>query len=501
MKINIPEGVQEILVRLELNGFEGYIVGGCVRDSLLNKSPKDWDITTNATPIEMQQVFKDCKVIETGLKHGTLTIVLNGENYEVTTYRADGEYVDNRRPSDVSFVKSLEEDLLRRDFTINAIAYNPKVGLVDFFNGVEDLQNKRIKVVGDSDLRFKEDALRILRALRFSSVLGFDIEEDTSKYLFLNKDLLENISAERKNMEFTKLLQGDNVVDILLKYRDIIAEFIPECKPTFDFEQENKYHMFDVWEHIVRTVGYVPKEYKLIRLSAFFHDIGKPQAFSRDERGGHFYSHPKFSEEITEKVLTRLRFSNDEKDMILTLVKYHDVEINPTRKFVLKMYNKIGKENLKSLMILKEADITSHSNYDGKQDNIDKVKKVLELIEELELEEKCFTLKDLAINGDDLQKELNLKPSKQIGFMLNSCLQEVLDERIVNNKDELLSFCKKLMLLNSNRHYIIGETIKGNSIKIPDTRTVEQKIKDFNLNYDFTGMDSYAKHTCLKSTR
>lgn len=439
-EIKIPGYCKKIMSVLNQNGFEAFLVGGCVRDSLMGFIPHDYDITTNATPDEMLKAFSSFRVVETGLKHGTVTVVIDGNNVEITTYRIDGKYSDNRRPESVSFTRNLSEDLKRRDFTVNAMAYNEVSGIVDLYGGKEDLKSKIIRCVGMPDKRFNEDGLRILRALRFASVLRFSIDEETAKSIHKNKDLLKNISAERIFAEFSKLLCGKNAEEILLEYKDVIAVFIPEIADCFGFEQNTKYHCYDVYTHIVKTVSAVEADEKL-RLSCFFHDIGKPQVYFTDENGvGHFYGHNKTSEEITKSILKRLKVKNETVDFVLKAVKYHDTEIVPTEKSVKRFLNKTSPSFLRSLLKIKRADAAAHApKYRNREEYIESILSVLEKIEE---EKKCFSLKDLAINGRDLI-ELGFKPGEEMGRILNNLLTAVMDNKVKNEKEELIKFIKR----------------------------------------------------------
>lgn len=439
-KISIPDYCKRIMAVLSENGFEAFLVGGCVRDSLMGFIPHDYDITTNATPDEMLRIFSGFRVIETGPKHGTITVVIDGNNVEITTYRIDGEYDDNRHPKEVSFTRSLSEDLKRRDFTVNALAFNEEQGLVDLFGGKEDLDNKLIRCVGEPDKRFNEDGLRILRAMRFASVLRFNIQEETAKSIHKNKDLLKNISAERIFAELKKLLCGKNVEEILLLYKDVIAMFIPEIKPCFDFDQNTKYHCYDVYTHIVKSVSAVECEENL-RISCFFHDIGKPQVYFTDENGtGHFYGHNKTSAKITENVLKRLKCDNETLKFVLQSVKYHDTEIVPTERAVKRFINKTSPSFLRSLLKIKRADAAAHApKYRNREEYINNILSVLSKIEE---EKQCFSLKNLAINGNDLI-ELGYKPNEKMGEMLNNLLLAVIDGEVKNEKEELIKFIKR----------------------------------------------------------
>ena len=433
--MNIPDNIKKVMDIFNENNFEAYLVGGCVRDSLMEKMPHDYDITTNATPNEMLEIFKEYKIIETGLKHGTVTVVINHESIEITTYRIDGEYDDNRHPKEVSFTRDLSKDLNRRDFTVNAMAFNEKQDLVDLFGGKDDLDNKLIRCVGEPNKRFNEDGLRILRALRFASVLGFNIEEKTSKSIHENKYLLHNISAERIFSEFKKILCGINVEKILLEYRDVIAEFIPEIKPCFDFNQNNPHHIYDVYTHIVKSVASVPNKSEL-RLSMFFHDIGKPCVYEVDNDGvGHFKKHAVVSSEIAKTVLKRLKSDNSTINTVYTLVLNHDREISETKPAVKRLLSKLTYPVFLSLVEVKKADANAHKNQDKNFDNI------LNIAEEIIQENECFSLKDLKINGYDL---INLGfKGVIIGDILDNILRLVLEEKLENNKVEILDYVKK----------------------------------------------------------
>ena len=440
-KIIIPKSANKILKALKSSGFEGFLVGGCVRDSLMGVVPNDYDITTNATPEQMIDVFKDFKVFKTGTEHGTVTVVVDGENIEVTTYRIDGEYVDNRHPTDVCFTSNIEDDLSRRDFTVNAMAYNEERGLIDLFGGIDDLEKGVIRCVGDPDKRFFEDGLRILRAVRFASKLGFEIEEKTAKSIHKNKHLLKNISVERIFVEFKKTLLGKGVESVLIQFKDVIAQFIPEIKPCFQFDQNTKYHCYDVYTHIVKTVSAISAEENL-RLAAFFHDIGKPNVYFTDEKGvGHFYTHNKVSEKMTKEILTRLKSDNATKDYVSTLVYIHDREMATTEKSVKRFLSKYSKELFFDLLKIKRADASSHAK--EYRDREEYISSLLQIFEKIERENQCFSLKDLKLNGNDLI-ELGIKPSKEIGVILNKLLLSVIDEKVENEKQKLIDYLKVL---------------------------------------------------------
>lgn len=433
--------VKFILDKLHSSGLEGYVVGGCVRDTLLGKEPKDWDICTNAKPEKVMSVFEGFNIIPTGLQHGTVTVVINHIGYEITTYRVDGDYSDGRHPDSVSFTSSLAEDLSRRDFTVNALAYNEVEGIVDIFGGIDDLRRKRIKCVGKAVDRFNEDALRILRALRFSSVLGFDIDIETKKAIFEVYKNLDKIAKERINAEFSKLILGVNNVKILREYEKIIFYIIPELRKLKGFEQNNPYHTFDVWVHSLKTLYEIKEKDLELRLSALFHDIAKPICYSVDEKGiGHFYEHPEKSAEITEKIMKDLKFSNEEIYNVITLIKNHDNQLSSTKKCLRKILNKMEMPLLLRLLELKKADIKAQNpKYISRLNEIKDFEKV---IENFSVEDECFSLKHLKVNGNDLIS-MGIKPGKQMGEILNNLLSLVVEEQLVNERDELLKYIQK----------------------------------------------------------
>lgn len=424
---------------LQNNGYEAYYVGGCVRDYLMEKQPSDIDITTSAEPQETIRVFKDYKVIETGLKHGTVTVIINFLPLEITTFRIDGDYSDNRRPDNVNFTKSLKLDLARRDFTMNAIAYNPQSGFVDYFGGENDIQNKVVCCVGNAKERFGEDSLRILRAVRFSSQLGFEIERETRKALLTQKELLKNISAERVSTELQKLLLGENIKEVFMQYADIIGAVIPEILPMRGFEQRTPYHIYDILIHsivAVQNIDNIP----YLKVAALLHDIGKPQTFSKDENGiGHFYGHAEISMKLADVILSRLKLDNFTKQRVTTLIKYHNAPIEPNEKAVKRWLNKLTPEVFFELLELKRADILAQSlAYLDRQQTISKV---TEIANKIIAQGECFSLKDLKINGNDLIA-LGIPKGKEIGETLNKLLELVIDNKLENNYQSLTDFVK-----------------------------------------------------------
>lgn len=437
--IKLPCDVQTILQKLNEHGFSAYAVGGCVRDSLLGIEPLDWDICTSAFPEETKQVFAGYPIIETGMKHGTLTVRINHKSYEVTTFRTDGEYEDFRHPKGVRFVSDIKEDLSRRDFTINAMAYHPQIGLVDLYHGIEDLENRIIRCVGEAQTRFSEDALRIMRGLRFAGVFGFSIEEKTSIAMQNLKNLLTQISAERICVELKKLIVSDAIERILLQYRDIFAQLIPELSPMFDFSQMNPHHQYDVWEHTVKSVGVADKNL-MVRLAVLFHDIGKPSTFSVDEKGiGHFYSHGSTGEKLCDTILRRLKFETKTINCVKELVKYHDIQVEPTEKAVKKLLNKLGTEQFERLLLVKEADAKTTV---FAQDKLQKNEEIRSLYQHILEQAACFSLKDLAISGNDLI-QAGIPQGKQVGEILSNLLELVMENKLENKRESLLEFLLK----------------------------------------------------------
>ena len=437
--IEMPVGAQRIIQQLALCGYEAYIVGGCVRDSLLGIRPSDWDICTAATPEEVKACFPDKRIIDTGLKHGTITVIMGGMPYEVTTFRVDGDYSDNRRPDSVTFVRNLRADLARRDFTINAIAYNESRGIVDPYSGIDDLSRGTINCVGNPNDRFNEDALRILRALRFSSTYGFRIGEETTKDIHDNAGLLSRISAERIQAELLKLLKGENVLRVLLDFPDVITTIIPEMTSCVGFDQKNKYHQYTVYDHIAHAVDNYKGNDAIVKVALLLHDIGKPQCYTEDENGGHFHGHGVPSSEIAAQVLQRLRFDNESQKIITELVLYHDATIDPTPRVIKRWLNKIGFDQFLRLMDVRLADMQAHAINESR---IKRRNEALDLAWELVRERQCFTLKDLAINGHDVMS-LGVPEGKQVGTILLAALNAVLDGDIPNDKEILLEFAKK----------------------------------------------------------
>lgn len=436
IKILLPEKVNMIIHTIQAAGFEAYAVGGCVRDSILGRVPDDWDITTSAKPEDIKKLFR--RTIDTGIEHGTVTVMLDKEGFEVTTYRIDGEYEDSRHPKEVTFTSNLREDLRRRDFTINAMAYNDEVGLVDIFEGISDIEKKVIRCVGDAKERFTEDALRMMRAVRFSAQIGYSIDEVTKEAIKELAPTLKKISAERIQVELIKLVTSNNPDFLRIAYETgITAQVLPEFDLCMKTEQNNPHHIYTVGEHTLQSMKYIEKD-KVLRLAMLFHDMGKPKARTLDEKGiHHFHGHNVISSEITKNVLRRLRFDNDTLHKVERLVFYHDYRPELTEKSVRRFVAKIGKELFPSYLLVQRADVLAQSQYkqEEKLQNIETVGKIFEGILE---REECLSLKDLAVTGKDLI-DIGIKPGKEIGEILSAFLEMVIENPEYNTKEFLLN--------------------------------------------------------------
>jgi tRNA nucleotidyltransferase (CCA-adding enzyme) len=432
MIIKLPGEVQFIIGTLENRGYGAYAVGGCVRDSLLGKEPQDWDICTSALPEQTMGCFDGYHIIETGMKHGTITLMLNHQPFEITTYRVDGKYTDGRRPDSVKFVSVLKRDLARRDFTIGAMAYNPKTGLVDYYGGQQDLANGTIKCVGNPDKRFQEDALRIMRALRFAAVFGFTIDTDTARAMHNNRTLLKNIAAERIAVELNKLLMGDRVSEVLSAHISVLTGIIPEFEPAVGFGQNNPYHCYDVMTHTLASIDAAPKDL-IIRLTMLFHDIGKPSSYTESADGvGHFYGHPQVGTDMARDILARLKYDNDTIKAVTQLVLYHDTDVRASRKIIKRSLSKLGEERFRQLIEVKRADTLAHSE-SVRAEGLSLLDDVMVVLDEIIEQQQCFSLKDLAVNGRDLI-DAGVTEGVQIGKILSRLLDMVINESIENDK-------------------------------------------------------------------
>lgn len=439
LKFKIPSGANEIIHTLQNKGYEAYLVGGCVRDNILKRPVHDYDITTSATPDEMIEIFEDKKIIETGLQHGTITVVIDEVPYEVTTYRIDGSYSDNRRPDNVTFTKSLEEDLKRRDFTINAMAYNDKVGLIDPFNGMDDIKNCEIRCVGNAKDRFSEDALRILRAIRFAGQLNFDIEFNTSENVQVMCESLKNISVERINNEFCKIVLSNDFSQLLVSYASVFLVFVPELEDMFGFQQNNPYHDYDVWLHTLVAIDHCESNDLITRLAVLFHDIGKPHCYQDDDEDWtrHFRGHGDVSAKMTNKIMRRLRFDNDTREKVVELIRYHDSTIEVGEKYIKRWLNKIGVDQFRRLLDIRRADILAQSPQ-YKEERIEKLNEISVLLDKVLSKKTCFTLRNLAVNGNDVKQVMHLETGKDVGCWLNEILKRVIDGDLKNEKEEII---------------------------------------------------------------
>lgn len=483
MKINAlsEKRETEILRRLEEAGFEGYFVGGCVREAIRKEmaqtsdrkvtsggcgeeSPRevitDTDIATDARPEQVKAVFHDMTVLDTGIKHGTVTVLfpadelrtpegpaddVNMENQggripvEITTYRIDGKYSDGRHPESVQFTSSLEEDLARRDFTVNAIACDRHGKLTDPFGGAADIEARIIRAVGDPEQRFREDGLRIMRALRFAAKLGYDIEPGTSEALSVCKGLLADISAERIYSELCKLVTGERAGDMVRRYTDVLGVVIPELLPMKGFAQNNPYHRYDVLEHCVRAMEAVETmedNAVYMKLAALFHDIGKPETYSEDENGiGHFYGHPSVSCRVCRDIMNRLHADNFTKDRLCRIVKYHDLVFEKDRRLLKRWMNRFGADIMLEILEIKKADNFATGNMeDSLKVKFDEIRQMMEQILD---EQQCFSLRDLAVSGRDVIAA-GVEPGPEVGCVLKRLLSDVIDEKLPNDKDVLM---------------------------------------------------------------
>lgn len=436
VQIQLPGKVQDIIETIQAAGHEAYAVGGCIRDSILGRDPDDWDITTSAKPEEVKNLFK--RTVDTGIQHGTVTVLIEKEGFEVTTYRIDGKYEDSRHPKEVTYTSDLFEDLRRRDFTINAIAYNQKDGLVDLFEGMKDMEKGIIRCVGNPRERFEEDALRIMRAVRFSAQLGYSIEEDTKAAIKELAPNMQKISAERIQAELVKLIVSEHPDYLRIAYETgITAYILPEFDLCMKTEQNNPHHCYTIGEHILHTLSYVDPD-KILRLGMLFHDIGKPQTLTIDEKGiTHNHGHASVGEEMTVKILRRLKFSNEVIDKVRRIVRYHDQNIEPVTKNVRRAASKIGKDIFPLLFSVKYADIMAQSLYQ-REEKLQKLSQVQQIYEQILEREECLSIKDLAVSGSDLIAA-GMEPGREIGECLHKLLDIVLENPEYNRKEYLLS--------------------------------------------------------------
>ena len=434
-KILLPKQIHKILEKIEKSGEEAYIIGGCVRDSLLGKTPQDFDIATSAIPQKIKEIFCGEKITETGIKHGTITVIYEGIPAEITTYRTESEYSDGRHPDSVDFTSSLFDDTARRDFTINALAYSDSTGLVDFHGGIRDIESRTIRCVGSPEKRFAEDSLRIMRAIRFASVLGFEIEKNTSEAIHSMSKILSKISTERIAGELSKLICGSDAKKILLEYPDVIITILPELVPIVGFDQKNYHHIYDVYTHSIVALDAV-RPYLPLRLSALLHDCGKPACFTLDENGvGHFKGHPEVSADISDAILRRLKFDNQTRKLVVTLVRNHDRQIEPTDKAIKRAMGKLTPEIFFLLLELKRADnLAQAPQYRERLILCDRLEQIAKKILS---DKECINRKSLAVNGHDLI-EAGITDGKTIGLILSLLLDEVIDKSTENRKLPLI---------------------------------------------------------------
>ena len=440
--MDMPKNVDTAINLLQSAGFEAYAVGGCVRDSLLGKTPNDWDITTSAKPEDMKSVFADFHCIDTGIKHGTVTVVIDGEPLEITTFRLDGEYEDNRHPKSVTFTSDLGADLGRRDFTVNAMAYSKKTGTVDLFGGQNDLKNKIIRCVGDPDRRFNEDALRILRALRFASALDFEIEEKTAQSLLKNRALLENISEERIAKELLKLVCGKGAKRILTDFAPVLFEILPELQPMYKNSHDNPHHCYDIYEHTLIAVESIDPE-PTLRFAMLLHDCGKPAVKKFDENGvAHFYGHQRISAEISAQILARLKVSNKFRDEILFLVSNHDRwELYENTEKMPRYLSKFGLDGVLKLLKVMRADVLAQSpEY---RYRLDQIADAEEIAKNLAAQKPCLSLSELQINGRTLM-DIGIPQGRKLGAVLAQLLDEVIDGVTKNTQEALTTRAREI---------------------------------------------------------
>lgn len=438
-EITIPQDAIWVIEQLNNAGYEAYLVGGCVRDFLLHKQPCDWDITTSAKPMEVKRIFP--KTIDTGLQHGTVTVLRHGVGYEVTTYRIDGEYEDGRHPREVSFTNSLVEDLMRRDFTINAMAYHPAHGLVDEFDGYGDLQRGILRCVGNPKDRFTEDALRMMRGIRFAAQLNYEIEEETLQAIVNMAAGIQKVSAERIQVELIKLLMSDHPEKFVLFYETGITRYIlPQFDTAMETEQKNPHHYLTVGKHMLKSLEFVPAD-RYLRLTMLLHDIAKPKCKTTGEDlRDHFRGHPEQGAKMVKRILQDLKFDNHTIQMVTGYVKYHDYKIEPDRAGMRRAIHKVGEEFFPGLFAVKYADVMAQSE-ELRASKLERLDQLRDLYEEVLREQECVSLKQLAVTGKDLLAE-GIAPGKEIGTLLNTMLEDVLQYPEHNTKDYLLkTFC------------------------------------------------------------
>ncbi len=441
LMITLPEKAKAIIKTLEEKGYEAYAVGGCIRDSLRGRRPHDWDITTSAMPEEVRRLFK--RTVDTGMKHGTVTVLLGDDAFEVTTYRVDGEYLDGRHPESVTFTGDLLNDLKRRDFTINAMAYNEKEGLIDSFGGQEDLAAGVIRAVGDPEERFQEDALRILRAVRFAAQLDFHIDKATRAAAEKASGSLRRISAERIRDELLKLITSDHPEKLRDCYElGMTAAFLPEFDTLMKTPQNTPHHRFSVGEHTISSMGYIAPD-TVLRLTMLLHDMGKPACRTTDESGrDHFYGHPEKSAVIADEVLRRLKLDNVTRHKVVQLVRFHDYRPKLSEAAVRRAVVKCGRESFPALFLVREADTLAQSEY-YRSEKLQYIQDYRELYEKIIARGDCLTVRDLALSGKDLI-EMGYEPGPGLGRKLDGLLAAVLEDPSKNSREELKQLLKSV---------------------------------------------------------
>ena len=437
--MELDKNTDKVLSVLEQNGYEAYMVGGCVRDRIMGREIHDTDITTNALPEQIMEAFSGYRIIPTGIRHGTVTVICGDVPYEITTYRIDGEYTDHRRPDSVEFTTDISDDLARRDFTVNAIAMDRHGNIVDPFGGREDIERKLIRCVGAPEQRFAEDALRIMRAIRFSSQLGFRIDVRTARAIYDMNSQLSNISRERIREELDKTICGRNAVEVLMEYSNVIISVIPEVKPCIGLDQRSPYHKYNVWEHMIRAMAAAPQEDLLLRRTLFFHDIGKPPCMKLDETGrGHFKQHDRVGAEMTEKIMKRLRYDKRTIADTVKLIAYHSKKLK-NRTDVKKMLSVMGDKLFFKLMELKKCDNSAKNPFVADENHV--FDSYMEMAREMIANNECRSIKGLAVKGTDLMA-LGLE-GEEIGTILEEILQLVMEERLTNEKRALMKYIRQ----------------------------------------------------------
>lgn len=437
--IKLPRDVADIIHTIEDAGYEAYAVGGCIRDTILGREPNDWDITTSAKPEDVKALFR--RTIDTGIQHGTVTVMMNRTGYEITTYRIDGEYEDGRHPKEVTFTSELREDLRRRDFTINALAYNDRVGLVDEFDGIGDMERKLVRCVGDPVERFTEDALRMMRAVRFSAQLGYEIDPATKDAIRTMAPNLQKVSAERIQVELVKLVTSNHPDYLRTAYETgMTAQFLPEFDICMETEQNNPHHMYSVGEHILHSMEEVEAD-KVLRLTMMLHDIAKPQTLTIDEEGiTHNTGHPVMGEQMSKEILRRLRFDNDTITKVSRLIRDHDRRFEANERVIRRAVNQIGTDLFPMLIKVQEADLSAQSDYQ-RAEKEERIRVAKEIYQTILDKNQALSLKDLAVSGKDLIED-GIKPGKELGAILEKLMDAVLEDPELNQKETLLSLYK-----------------------------------------------------------